>query len=64
MKQLNGVAVADGFVHDAMARAMTGRFADVLAYLAGPPPMVEAAMRALVVQGKVPPTRIRYDKFS
>ncbi len=64
MKQLNGVAVADGFVHDAMAKAMTGRFADVLAYLAGPPPMVEAAMRALVVQGKVPPTRIRYDKFS
>jgi toluene monooxygenase electron transfer component len=47
-----------------MGHAMVGRFDGVLAYLAGPPQMVDAAMRLLVLQGKVPPARIRYDKFS
>ncbi len=61
---LPGVAFGEGFVHEVMGRAMAGRFADILAYMAGPPPMVEAAMRLLVMQGKVPPARIRYDKFS
>jgi len=62
--RLPGVTVAAGFVHEVMGQSMAGRFADVMAYLAGPPPMVEAAMRVLVMQGKVPPARIRYDKFS
>jgi toluene monooxygenase electron transfer component len=61
---LPGVAIADGFVHEAMGQSMEGRFEGVLAYLAGPPQMVDAAMRLLVLQGKVPPARIRYDKFS
>ncbi|MEQ8247354.1 MAG: 2Fe-2S iron-sulfur cluster binding domain-containing protein [Alphaproteobacteria bacterium] len=64
MTQLGHASVAAGFVHEAMDQIMTGRYADVQAYLAGPPPMVEAAMRTLIVQGKVPPARIRYDKFS
>jgi len=61
---LAGIEVAEGFVHEAVGAAMAGRFEGVLAYMAGPPPMVEAAMRLLVMQGKVPPARIRYDKFS
>jgi toluene monooxygenase electron transfer component len=61
---LPGVAIADGFVHETMGQAMAGQFDGVLAYLAGPPQMVDAAMRLLVLQGKVPPARIRYDKFS
>ncbi len=61
---LPGVAIAEGFVHEIMGQAMAGRFENILAYMAGPPPMVEAAMRLLVMQGKVPPARIRYDKFS
>ena len=64
LASLPGVAIADGFVHEAMGQAMAGRFDGVLAYLAGPPQMVDAAMRLLVLQGKVPPARIRYDKFS
>jgi len=63
-ESLAPAAVAEGFVHDVMGAAMMGKFEGVLAYLAGPPQMVEAAMRLLVLQGKVPPTRIRYDKFS
>ena len=64
LASLPGVAIADGFVHEAMGQAMVGRFDGVLAYLAGPPQMVDAAVRLLVLQGKVPPARIRYDKFS
>jgi toluene monooxygenase electron transfer component len=64
LASLPGVAIADGFVHEAMGQAMAGRFDGVLAYLAGPPQMVDAAMQLLVLQGKVPPARIRYDKFS
>ncbi|NQV79904.1 MAG: 2Fe-2S iron-sulfur cluster binding domain-containing protein [Alphaproteobacteria bacterium] len=63
-ERLPGVTIASGFVHDVMGQSMADRLADVMAYLAGPPPMVEAAMRVLVLQGKVPPARIRYDKFS
>lgn len=62
--ELRSIAVAEGFVHDVMGKAMAGRFEGILAYMAGPPIMVEAAMRLLVMQGKVPPGRIRYDKFS
>lgn len=59
-----GVAFAAGFVHEVAGLAMAGKYDGVTAYLAGPPPMVEGAMRMLVSQAKLPPTRIRYDKFS
>jgi len=52
-----------GFVHDAAARAMEGRYGNPLGYVAGPPPMVDAAIRLLISQGKVPTSDIRYDKF-
>lgn len=61
---LSRAVIAEGFVHEVMGEAMAGKFEGVLAYLAGPPQMVDAAMRLLVLQGKVPPARIRYDKFS
>jgi toluene monooxygenase electron transfer component len=35
----------------------------MLHFVAGPPPMVDAAMRALVLGLKIPPTEIRYDRF-
>ena len=35
---------------------------DAIAYVAGPPVMVDAAIRALIVSG-VPIRDIRYDKF-
>ena len=54
----------EGFVHDSTVRHMAGRWENVMAYLAGPPPMVDATLRALVMEAKLSPTAIRYDKFS
>jgi toluene monooxygenase electron transfer component len=34
------------------------------AYLAGPPPAVDAAIRVLLLQAKLTADNIRYDKFS
>ena len=43
---------------------MKGRFAEVRAYVAGPPPMVDASLRLLLREARLPPADIRYDKFS
>lgn len=57
-----GVELATGFVHEVAAAAMAGAYDNIMAYLAGPPPMVDGAIRALLVAG-VSRTAIRYDKF-
>jgi len=57
-------AFARGFVHAVAGERMTGRFADVRAYVAGPPPMVDASLRLLLREARLPPADIRYDKFS
>lgn len=54
---------AGGFVHEVAAQAMKGRYGNLCAYLAGPPPAVDAAQRVLLVEGKLSPANIRYDKF-
>jgi toluene monooxygenase electron transfer component len=56
------LVLASGMVHDVAAKAMIGSDTDVIAYVAGPPIMVDAAIRALIVSG-VPTRDIRYDKF-
>lgn len=53
-----------GFAHEATSRAMTGRWDNVIGYVAGPPPMVDASLRVLIAGGKLPVSDIRYDKFS
>ncbi|MEJ2345973.1 MAG: FAD-binding oxidoreductase [Gammaproteobacteria bacterium] len=53
-----------GFVHEVAARKMKGSYDDVIAYLAGPPPAVEAAIRTLVLEARLSADSIRYDKFS
>lgn len=53
-----------GFVHQVAARAMAGRYENVIAYVAGPPPMVDRALRMLLTEGQLGPNRIRYDKFA
>jgi toluene monooxygenase electron transfer component len=55
---------ASGFVHEAARRAMSGKYENVHAYVAGPPPAVEAAIRVLLIEGKLKGDSIRYDKFS
>ena len=57
-------AFARGFVHAVAAEAMAGRYADVRAWVAGPPPMVDAALRVLLREARLPLADIRYDKFS
>jgi toluene monooxygenase electron transfer component len=57
-------AFAGGFVHTVAAEGMKGRFANVRAYAAGPPPMVDATLRWLLREVRLSPIDIRYDKFS
>jgi toluene monooxygenase electron transfer component len=53
----------NGFVHEVAGRIMAARMAGRVAYLAGPPPMVDAAIRMLIVQARLPAADVRYDKF-
>ncbi len=53
-----------GFVHEAASRGMQGKFAGVIGFVAGPPPMVDGALRMLITEGKLPAADIRYDKFA
>ena len=53
-----------GFVHEAAARHMQGKFGNVRAYVAGPPPAVDASLRMLLREARLPASEIRYDKFS
>lgn len=53
-----------GFVHDFMARQMRGRYENSVAFVAGPPPMVDGALRVLIMEGRLPASCIRYDKFT
>jgi toluene monooxygenase electron transfer component len=53
-----------GFVHAVAGEKMKGRFTDVRAYVAGPPPMVDASLRLLLREARLAPSDIRYDKFS
>lgn len=58
------LAFAHGLVHEVAAREMEGKYQNVRAYLAGPPPSVEAAIRVLLLKAKLATDNIRYDKFS
>lgn len=55
---------ATGFVHSVASERMVGKYDNMVAYVAGPPPMVDGALRMLVLEAKLPGTDIRYDKFS
>lgn len=57
------LAFDTGFVHEVAGRSMQGRYEGVRAYLAGPPPAVDASVRMLLM-ARVSTANIRYDKFS
>jgi toluene monooxygenase electron transfer component len=59
-----GLVFDTGFVHDVAQRRMAGKYAGVRAYVAGPPPMVDASLRLLLKEARLSPADIRYDKFS
>ena len=53
-----------GMVHDVAKRAMAGHYQNLRAYVAGPPPAVDAAIRMLLLEARLTTDNIRYDKFS
>ena len=53
-----------GLVHEVAGTHMQGKYQNVRAYVAGPPPSVDASIRMLLLQAKLPADNIRYDKFS
>ncbi|HEV3161511.1 MAG TPA: oxidoreductase, partial [Xanthobacteraceae bacterium] len=55
--------LASGMVHEVAAKGMAEWDRNVIAYVSGPPIMVDSTIRALIVGG-VPIKNIRYDKFS
>jgi toluene monooxygenase electron transfer component len=59
------IALAGGFVHEVAQRALpAGSGASSVAFIAGPPPMVDAAIRSLLTHAGVGARSIRYDKFA
>ena len=55
---------AEGMVHDVVGCSLEEGGADTMAFLAGPPAMVDATMRVMMLKGRLPPARIRFDRFS
>jgi toluene monooxygenase electron transfer component len=58
------IQIEHGLVHEVAMRRMHGQFENLQAYVAGPPPAVEAAIRALLLDARLGADRICYDKFS
>ena len=58
------IGVTKGFVHEAASVQMTGQWDNAAGFVAGPEPMVNAALKVLIVEAGLPPAFIRYDKFS
>jgi toluene monooxygenase electron transfer component len=62
--QFPAVRLAGGLVADVMIQAMAGNYADTVAFTAGPPIMVDAVLRHLLRDAKMPRNLVRYDKFA
>jgi toluene monooxygenase electron transfer component len=58
------IKLAAGMVTDAMVQATGGRYDDPVAFIAGPTPMVDIALRLLIREARLPPAFVRYDKFT
>ncbi|WP_051974470.1 MULTISPECIES: 2Fe-2S iron-sulfur cluster-binding protein [Burkholderia] len=52
-----------GLVHDVVAERLEASRANYEYYVAGPPPMIEATVKHLMVDQKVPATQIHFDRF-
>jgi toluene monooxygenase electron transfer component len=59
-----GLGFERGLVHEVAKRRIPGKLDRVRAYVAGPPPAVDAAIRFLLLEAKLTADNIRYDKFS
>ena len=54
--------ITRGFVHELISESRAD--ANTMAFIAGPPPMVDASIRELLVSKEFDTERIRYDKFA
>lgn len=52
-----------GFVHELMPRKLPKPLQEYEYYFAGPPPMIEATVRLLVAENKVPQSQLHFDRF-
>lgn len=52
-----------GFIHECVEKDLANRFQESEFYIAGPPPMVDAVRRMLLLQHQVPAERLHYDRF-
>lgn len=62
--QFPGIRLAGGLVTDVMVQATGGRYDNPVAFVAGPTPMVDGALRLLIRDARLPPAFVRYDKFT
>jgi len=60
----DGLNYVQGMVHEHALPAVLEGGGNVMHYLAGPAPMVDALIRPLILESKIPVHRVRYDKFS
>ena len=58
------IRLMHGMVTDAARQAMSGRYDNMVAFVAGPPVMVDHALRMLIREARLPPQFVRYDKFA
>ena len=58
------IDVAQGFVHTVAGKRMAGAWNGPIAFVAGPPPMVDATLRMLITEARLPTSDVRYDKFT
>ncbi len=58
-----GIDYATGFVHSVASERMAGKYDNLVAFVGGPPPMVDGALRMLILEARLPGDDIRYDKF-
>jgi toluene monooxygenase electron transfer component len=58
------IRLAGGMVGEAMIRALGGRYGNTVAFIAGPPVMVDSVLHHLTREAKMPRTFVRYDKFA
>lgn len=63
LAQASGWTGETGFVHELLPRKLPRPLAEYEFYLAGPPPMIEAAARLLVAEHKVPQPQLHFDRF-
>lgn len=52
-----------GFIHELVQRRLGGQLADRECYLAGPPPMVQATQRMLLLEERVDQDQVHFDRF-